>query len=200
MRFIDFVNANNGFFMVIITLIYVAATIGIFNANQKSAQSADRQLEETKQQYEETRRLECLPFLQLDFSSDDPEDTVLFPPEKDIMKHPALDDEDGRTMKFKNVGNGTATNISYSFTYNGGAKSESDIMINSIMKGDTYCISAFFPEDVEKGIIELEFDDFLGNHYQQKFHIAFYDGECSNYDAQIVDIENPVLCNKTISK
>jgi len=200
MRFIDFVNANSGFFMVVITLVYVAATIGIFCANHRSAKAANQQLSETQTQFEETRRLECLPFLQLDFSSESPEDTVVFPPEKDIEKIPALDDKNGTKMSFKNVGNGTATNIIYAFTYNEGTKSESDSLIHSIMKGDTFYFLSFFPERIKKGTIELEFDDFLGNHYIQKFHIVFFDEHVREYEAAISDIENPVLCQKNQSK
>ena len=44
--------------MVIITTIYVVATVRILHANRKSADAAREQLAITKEQYEEAKRLE----------------------------------------------------------------------------------------------------------------------------------------------
>jgi len=52
-------NGNNlaDWIMVIITAIYVGATIAIFITNRKSEKAAYSQLEVSKQQFEETKRL-----------------------------------------------------------------------------------------------------------------------------------------------
>ena len=44
MCIIDFIDKHEGFFMVLVTVIYVGATIGIFLANKKSANAAEEQL------------------------------------------------------------------------------------------------------------------------------------------------------------
>ena len=49
--------------MVIITGVYVVATIFICIANFKSANASKKQLKESKDQFKESQRLECMPFL-----------------------------------------------------------------------------------------------------------------------------------------
>ena len=53
---LDFLDKHNGALMVIITLVYVVATVLIWFANNKSAQVAKDQLEESKRQYIESNR------------------------------------------------------------------------------------------------------------------------------------------------
>lgn len=53
---IDFLDTHNGSLMVIITLVYVIATILICRANIKSAKATKEQLAEAKRQYEEEHR------------------------------------------------------------------------------------------------------------------------------------------------
>lgn len=56
LQLIEFLDAHDGAFMVIITLIYVVATIAICIANLRSAKATRDQLEESKHQYEEEHR------------------------------------------------------------------------------------------------------------------------------------------------
>ena len=53
--------------MVGITLIYVIATIAIWFANHKSARATEKQLVESKRQFDETKRLEHMPYMQVSF-------------------------------------------------------------------------------------------------------------------------------------
>ena len=78
---INFLNVNNGALMVIITAVYVVATIQICRANIKSAKASNAQvaaakeqtdavkaqLDESKREYEETKRLEHMPYMQVSF-------------------------------------------------------------------------------------------------------------------------------------
>ena len=66
MCIIEFLNDYNGALMVIISAIYVIATIIICNANAVSAKATREQLEESKRQFRETQRLEVMPYLQLE--------------------------------------------------------------------------------------------------------------------------------------
>ena len=61
--FMEWLNENNGAIMVIITIIYVVATVAIMIANNRSAKSADLQLKEMKRQYEDTNR----PLVEVEF-------------------------------------------------------------------------------------------------------------------------------------
>lgn len=54
--FFRFLDDHNGSFMVIITIIYVIATIAIWKANSKSAKATQEQIEESKKQFEESNR------------------------------------------------------------------------------------------------------------------------------------------------
>ena len=60
---IDWINDYSGALTVIITLVYVVATVLIWMANYKSAQVAKDQLEESKRQYIESNR----PIVEVDF-------------------------------------------------------------------------------------------------------------------------------------
>lgn len=51
--------------MVVITAIYVIATIAICVFNYKTAKAANLQIQESKRQFDETRRLQIMPYLQV---------------------------------------------------------------------------------------------------------------------------------------
>lgn len=56
LQFIAFLDNHNGSLMVLVTAVYVIATIFICRANIKSARATKDQLAETKRQYEEEHR------------------------------------------------------------------------------------------------------------------------------------------------
>ena len=56
--------------MVGITAVYVVATIFICIYNGRSAKATREQVAESERQFEETKRLECMPFLQLEVTPD----------------------------------------------------------------------------------------------------------------------------------
>lgn len=56
LELISFLDTHDGAFMVIITFVYVIATIKICKANLRSADATREQVEETKRQYEEEHR------------------------------------------------------------------------------------------------------------------------------------------------
>jgi len=72
--FSDFLNDNSQGLMVLITSIYVIATINISNANIKSAEATREQITESKRQFEESKRLQVMPYLQLSFIDSDVSD------------------------------------------------------------------------------------------------------------------------------
>ena len=56
LQIVEYLDLHNGSLMVIITLVYVVATIAICVANLRSAKVTREQLEESKRQYEEEHR------------------------------------------------------------------------------------------------------------------------------------------------
>ena len=85
--------------MVVITCVYVVATIFIMIENRKSAKTSSQQLAESKLQFDESRRLQVLPYLQIHIS------TAIV---NDIEKNESIvqiflekgDQNDGNELKF----------------------------------------------------------------------------------------------------
>ena len=97
--------------MVIITAVYVVATIAICYFNAKSAKAARDQLEESKQQYEKSSRLQCMPFLQLEPLLTSPDEFSFIV--RINIAHEKKATRFTRPFALKNLGNGTAINIVY---------------------------------------------------------------------------------------
>ena len=131
---IEWLNTNSGALTVIITLVYVAATVLIWIANYKSAQATHDQLEESKRQFEETKRanqqqleamrlqleeskrqyaetkrLEIMPYIQFERSGIEGDLKLTFALNSGGM----LTGKVIQNIRMKNTGNGTAKNITY---------------------------------------------------------------------------------------
>lgn len=162
--------------MVWITLVYVIATCAICYFNYQSAKASREQLAESQEQYKESKRLECLPFLQMEL----PTESIrpLFEIEASLCKQ-RKKDTIYRIVRLKNIGNGTATNITYCWNCREKGISEADFPpINAIMHGDSYYLqlACNADEDAESGIkavLVFEFNDLLGNNYSQSINLYF---------------------------
>ncbi len=192
--------------MVGITGIYVLATILICIFNAKSAKATREQVAESKRQFTESKRLEAMPFLQLEPSIEQT------PPLFEIV----LDLCDGDTtdnlykiVTFKNLGNGTATNISYDWEYKRVPKLPHDYQpINAIMAGDSYSIQLTFNVDdaiegVSYGSLIWWFDDLLGNSYKQRVVLKFDEGDlvcCDNDTPTFLGVVKYRLAEKSANK
>ena len=185
-----------------ITTIYVIATIFICRANIKAATASRDQIAESQKQFEETKRLECMPFLQMEISHDGvtPEFDLELPLCSEDIEYPIT-----KTVKLKNVGNGTATTITYSWNYKGNDISKSDYPpINAIMKGDAYYIliccdaNETLPSETS-ATLTLQYNDLLGYSYEQKV-IFHFDTDnllwCENDIPEYLGIIKYSLANK----
>lgn len=178
--------------MVIITGIYVIATIFICCANIKSANASKAQLEESKTQFEESRRLQCMPFLQMEVATGK---TAEFLSEVSLCA-----DEVDTTMyeifRIRNLGNGTAVNMVYLWSCKAMNISEGDAApFNAIRVGDEYywqfTIDAQEPEyESTKVVLNLQYEDLLGNTYTQNFFITF-DNDTSITDGICIETDAP---------
>lgn len=94
--------------MVVITAIYVITTVLILLANRKAAKAAKEQLEESKREFEETRRLGLMPYICFSESSNSL---------TDYFCHLDIGDDVKRESSYhvrvdiKNIGLGTAKDI-----------------------------------------------------------------------------------------
>lgn len=125
---------------------------------------------------QETKRLENLPFLQLEIPTEDAKPMF----EIDLplcLEEPA--DFIEKVVRLKNVGNGTATNVVYSWKYDKNNIFDSGYPpINAIMKGDSYYIrvNCDMDESAEhetNACLVLAYSDLLGHDYEQRVGVIF---------------------------
>ena len=188
---LNFLQTYSGAFTFIITVVYVIATIFIMWANIRAANASRKQIDESQKQFDTTSRLQCMPFLQLEFAHGDSKlDCQL---EISLRKGERCYFLNNKA-KIKNVGNGTATNIIYTWE-NESLPQKSDeylvevdvLPINAIMQGDEYfsLLTIYTKADVEypqRGKLTFEYNDMLGNTYEQQVWITISKGGASSFD------------------
>ena len=160
--------------MVIITAIYVGATIKIYKSNKETEKVMKEQLDESKRQFEESKRLEYMPFLQMEIIT-----TGDYAYDYEIpLCLDGFPDNLYRKVVIKNVGNGTAINILYSWEV-GEEKSVKILPINAIMGKDKYCFQLNFKADeisAGKAVnLTWQYRDILNNLYEQRVIFVFND-------------------------
>lgn len=162
--------------MVIVTAIYVVATVFIMIANRRSAKSARDQLAEMKREHEESIRYGIMPFLQMEETT---ENAYGF-----MMELPLVDESDPdwdgeNIVRIKNIGNGAATNITY--TWIGGEMTRpinEAFPVNAIKADGEYRIYISFPclkdnINTANGTITFHYDDMRGYSYDQRMTLSF---------------------------
>ena len=169
--------------MVGITLVYVIATIAIWFANHKSARATEKQLIESKRQFNETKRLEHMPYMQVSFGEwiTNGERGSYLPNMWLNINHTADNhaSSSGMSIDVTNIGLGLAVNLKCQWV-SGDIKQEQHLSA-SLLKQEECCTSTFIisaavpdkePQYAETSLI-ICFDDFLGNHYEQTVDISF---------------------------
>ena len=179
MDIIQFIDQHNGLFLDFLTAIYVIATIFITTSNLKSAKASYAQVKEGQRQYEDQKRLDCLPFLQIE-SITNPNDCHGVQLELNLAKNMQAD-----TLIYyiraKNIGNGTAISICYDFKND----NLQDLMVfpfNSIMSGDYYdfSLALIVDKDTQFPIYDkliFNYYNLLGNAYQQVVEVTISDNK-----------------------
>lgn len=169
--------------MVGITLLYVVATIAIWVANHKAASATEKQLIESKRQFNETKRLEHMPYMQASFGewiTSDKRGTYL--PDMWLDINCCADNSSassGMSINVKNIGLGLAVNLKCKWISEG-INNEKQFSSTLLEKNETckstFIISAAIPDkepQYAKTKLVICFDDFLGNHYEQAIDISF---------------------------
>ncbi len=169
--------------MVAITFVYVVATIAIFVTNKNSEKAAYAQLEETKRQYEDKKRLEIMPYLQCEQCKDNTNNKISL--RFDNNKKSGI--VTSYPIEFVNIGNGTAKGIEYIFTNATASYERNDLPQTALQSGNRMMlvIQLTIPdESLQKNIMsfELKYKDLLDNSYSQKIEFYIYDG----YNSKVI--------------
>ena len=125
-----FLNTNSGAITVIVTMIYTVATILIMVANRRSAEAANKQIITSNEQYNNSKHLQIMPFLQACFSSRKAPEYHLF-----FRLSGNVKSKERRTVSIllENVGKGPAINLSCIWAY-GNSSQHEDLGITVIQE------------------------------------------------------------------
>ena len=185
--------------MVGITAVYVVATIFISCANIKSANATRDQLTESKRQYEDKKRLEIMPYIQFEQTKDNANHELNL----------VLDSGDKLTgeyillVRMKNIGNGTAKDIVYTYQWNNGANTHDRgaFPVQALSSGESQTIKVVFFHTVEKraersACFVLRYRDLLENAYTQKLNLRFSRNSSATLKLVEFTTSSPVLMPK----
>lgn len=173
--FKDFLNDNSPALMVLITAIYVIATINISNANIKSAEATREQILESKQQFEETKRLEYMPCFEIHF---------------DMMEAgtgTSIELTDKQTgvihtlftkYRIENISKGTAINVKCRVK---SATKDTELIMWPIVpaqkESSINCLiladKGYFTDNSLPFSVVISYDDIMNNHYEQNVELEF---------------------------
>lgn len=173
--------------MVIITGIYVVATIVISKANITSAKAAQNQVLESRRQFEESQRLQIMPFLQISFRR---ANRVLTIPDLNLlissgeMKTGEMLYVSELEMSIENVGLGPAKDIAYQWYDTKNKFDRGRFPVQALCSRDDCAVQIDFSlpesecmkyseERLEPKII-LHFKDLLENNYSQELNLGFH--------------------------
>ena len=170
--------------MIILTAAYGITTIAIWVANYHSANASKAQLEESKRQFEETKRLQIMPYIHVVFDKwivINEGDTKT--PYVHLKISECPQDEcninKGVSIKISNIGLGIAIEPICQWCVNEKVDSyhipTSVLNIKETIEWDFVIIAS--KNDISKEIkktLHFLFVDFYGNHYYQDLCIDFY--------------------------
>lgn len=169
--------------MVGITFVYVVATIFICIFNGRSAKATREQVLESQRQFEETKRLERMPYIDVAVA-DMPPDRDIFYADATLSFPESISGEYvcvSEWLEFKNIGYGVATGISVEWKTPSG-KLESVNLPIRIMEIDGkkevgFHFMVAIPHEQllsEQGTMMLfNYKDLLGNCYKQTISLTF---------------------------
>lgn len=167
--------------MVIITAIYVVATILILRANQKTVQMTEKQLEISKLQFMETQRLSVLPYLSVDIGDtlfQETDDLPVFDlelplcPIENNEKHAWIN----RGIIVTNIGAGLASKLKAKWIVDGNTY-ENSLPITVLCCDDKKVINISISGEYQDTIFSKKaelvfcFSDVLGSRYEQTLEL-----------------------------
>ncbi len=185
--------------MVVITAIYVVATVFISCANIKSANATREQLAESKRQYEDKKRLEIMPYIQFEQTRDSASHELnLVLDSGGILKGKYI-----LLMRMKNIGNGTAKDITYTYQWDNGAQSydRGAFPIQALSSGESQTIKVDFSHSTDnrenwEACFLLRYMDLLENVYTQELNLRFTRSNSATLKLVVFTTSAPALIPK----
>ena len=193
--------------MVGITFVYVVATIFICYFNAKSAKATREQVAESKRQFEESRRLQVVPYLQLSFTNSDISDAVPC-----VYLEMRNDKEEYTTKQalftLKNIGLGIVhhTKITVTTRY----KEDDGYPAFDIVMPPNCEKSTYVQFNVKKHhdklarrediYIHIKYDDILGNTYSQEAQLLMAVRADGARLLPVIDMKSPQRVMKSEKK
>lgn len=161
--------------MVVVTALYLVVTFLIWRANNNAAESSKAQLDEMKRQYEDTKRLNILPYIVADSHGGEWRDEIsLYIAENGKMNYSCV-----AYLTIKNIGNGTAKDFFYKWNNDNGSYNKGAFPVIALQSGNSHSIKFEFTNTREdlldtKCSIDLFYKDMLENQYKQVIVFEFH--------------------------
>ena len=185
--------------MIIITAIYVIATICIFWANCRSANATREQIVESKRQYEDRKRLEILPHIQFEKTND----TANYELRVKLDSDDILTEAYNTQLCIKNIGNGTAKDITCEQLWdnNSEGKNKVEFPIQALIAGEKQTIKVRFFYNARKPgdrciEIILHYKDLLENTYTQRVQFNVVCENSARLNSVVFSTSSPVFESK----
>jgi len=168
----DYLKSHNEALMVLITAVYLFATIRISYANIESAKATREQLTTSNENYEDSRHLQVLPFFKAGILQNSSGCFQFFFPLCPSNNSTAAPSE----IVLTNIGRGSALDLKYDWKYAGHVTSES-IGISFIKEDDKLKMQIYFTGELSpnnfEGTLTVFFNDMLGWEYTQDILLRF---------------------------
>lgn len=196
--------------MVVITGIYVVATIFICIYNGRSAKATREQVAETQLQFEETKRLERMPYIDIS-PAERPEDREIFDSDVTLSFAKQESEElicDIQWLEFRNIGYGTAIDLSIEWIIQIG-EPEKIMLPTKILEKERrqkigFCVNlvgAFESVPQEQcAILLLRYKDLLGNCYTQEIKMTYILNSVDSAELKEINISAPRYENNNVRK
>ncbi|WP_295611863.1 hypothetical protein [uncultured Methanobrevibacter sp.] len=197
--FKDFLNGNSQALLVLITAIYVIATINISNANIRSAEATREQIIESKRQFEETKRLEYMPCFEIYFDKMEAGTgtSIELTDKQTGIIHNLI-----TKYRIENISKGTAINVNCRVI--SAIKdtelitwpivpAQKEIAINCLILAD----KGYFIDNSLPFSVVISYDDIMNNHYEQNVELEFI--ENNPRWIWVKSVGAPQLNNKGVS-
>ena len=185
--------------LVIITAVYAAFTIKIFQENRKSSDALKLQIDESARQYEEKKRLEMRPYFNIEI---DP----LCPNPNGDVQFRLTDGSEFQSevilFNITNIGLGTAKEIEYGFcTFPEWSDiNRKTLGRSALLSGKYYHLKVSFlvakelikPSFQKKAFIQIQYEDLLDNKYIAEIALTFV-GTDNGFHLRIYDINQGLI-------
>ena len=152
--FHDWIEQYSNSLMVLITFIYVVATIEICRANIKSAEATKEQLEESKRQFAENERLQMMPYFEI-IVHDDIRDFVecigLTISNSNAENSTVID----RRISIKNIGLGVAQDFTYPWCNLDGCYPRYDLDFTAFAPGEEKASTLIFMPNIKRTLANM---------------------------------------------